>query len=130
MTEIYVFVKTKVHPTESSEKVEVAVRNVLGDIPLNSSSEGDLATIEGRVEGLESLGPLRSLIMRTMIRDAARALFTRSVQGDTLSFGLNKQAAYVGRVSFHRSGESQLGPIQIIIKGDTSAAIRYLCGKG
>ena len=83
--------------------------------------------MEGRSEGLESLTHLRGLLRRTRIRDAARALFTRSASGDRLSFGLNKQAAYAGHISFYRSGESPLGPIQVTLNGDIPAVIRYLC---
>jgi len=45
-----------------------------------------------------------------------------------MSFGLNKQAAYMGRASFYGSRESPLGPIQLTIRGDTDEVIRFLCG--
>lgn len=127
MTEIEISVRTTVNPTESREKVETAVRNVLGDIVLEGSDEGRMTVLEGRCEGLEPLRHLRDLLRRMRIRDAARALFTRNARDDLLSFGLNKQAAYAGYVSFYRSGESPLGPIQVTLNGDIFAAIRYLC---
>jgi predicted RNA binding protein with dsRBD fold (UPF0201 family) len=73
------------------------------------------------------LAPLRDAFAKMRIRDTARSFFTRIAQEGLLSFGLNKQAAYAGRASFHSSGESSLGPIQITINGDVSEAIAYLC---
>ncbi len=130
MTTIEVYVRTTVNPTESREKVEAAVRNVLGDIALQASERGGLTVLEWEFEGLEGLRHFRDLLRRNRIRDAARALFIRSAQGDLLSFGLNKQAAYVKRVSFYRSRESPLGPIQVTIKGDVDEVISYICDEG
>ena len=130
MTAIEVSVRTTVNPTENREKVEVAVRNVLGDIALQASERGGLTVLEGEFEGLEGLRHFRDILRRNRIRDAARALFPRSAQGGLLSFGLNKQAAYVKRVSFYRSRESPLGPIQVNIKGDVDEAIVYICDEG
>lgn len=130
MTAIEVSVRATVNPTESREKVEAAVRNVLGDITLQASERSGLTVLEWEFEGLEGLRHFRDLLRRNRIRDAARALLTRSAQGDLLSFGLNKQAAYAKRVSFYRSRESPLGPIQVTIKGDVDEAIAYICDEG
>lgn len=130
MTRVEVSVRTTVNPTESRDKVEEAVRNVLGDIVLKGSERGGLIILEGKYEGLETLRHLRDLLRRMRIRDAARALFTRSAQEGRLSFGLNKQAASAKRISFYSSNESPLGPIQVTIKGDVAAAIAYICDTG
>jgi len=122
-------VRTAVNPTESREKVVEAVRNVLGDLELEQSERGGLVVLEGRLERIEDLAPLRDAFARMRIRDAARSLFTRIAEEGFLSFGLNKQAAYAGRVSFYSSGESSLGPIQVTLKGDVSEAITYLCNR-
>jgi len=122
-------VRAAVNPTESREKVVEAVRNVLGDIELEQSERGGLVVLEGRLDRIEDLAPLRDAFARMRIRDAARSLFTRIAQEGLLSFGLNKQAAYAGHVSFYSSGESSLGPIQVTLKGDVSEAITYLCNR-
>ncbi len=122
-------VRAAVNPTESREKVVEAVRNVLGDLELEQSERGGLVVLEGRLERIEDLAPLRDAFARMRIRDAARSLFTRIAEEGFLSFGLNKQAAYAGRVSFYSSGESSLGPIQVTLKGDVSEAITYLCNR-
>jgi predicted RNA binding protein with dsRBD fold (UPF0201 family) len=127
MTRIEVVIRVEVHPTESREKVESAVKNVLGEVPLSASEKGGTTVLESRLQGVESLSHLRDLLRRTRIRDAARGLLTRISKEDVISFGLNKEAAYMGRASFHSVGESPLGPIQLTIRGDTEAAIGFLC---
>ena len=123
-----VAVRVQVHPTESREKVELAVRNVLGDFPLAASVAGDTTVLEGSAKGLESLSHLREVFRRNRIREAARGLLSRVSGEGALSFGLNKQAAFMGRASFYTSGESSLGPIQVTIHGDASRAVNFLCG--
>jgi len=122
-------VRATVSPTESVEKVEKAIRNVLGDIELKRETKGDTIYIEGQLEGVESLHRLRQLLARYLIRDAARSHLTRRAREHPLVFGLNRQAAYAGRVSFTRWGESPLGPIEVTIKGDLEKVINYLCEK-
>ena len=128
MTHLEVSVRVEVHPTESREKVESAVRNVLGEVPLTAVDRGDTTVLESRLQGLESLSHLRDLLRRTRIRDAARGLLTRISEESAMSFGLNKQAAFMGRASFYGAGESSLGPIQITISGDARKVVEYLCG--
>lgn len=127
MTDVEVTVRTTVNSTECIEKVERAVRNVLGEIRLESINQGDVIILESRSKGLEALSHLRDLLRRMRIRDAAHALFTKNAQENILSFGLNKQAAYTSRISFSHSREAPLGPIQITLEGDAASAIRFLC---
>ena len=128
MTRVEVSMRTEVYPTESRKKVEAAVRNVLGDIALEYFDHGGSTVLEGRSNDLKALKHLRDLLRRARIRDAARALLSRSLNERALSFGLNKQAAFAGQVSFYRLGESALGPIQITVNGDVSEVINFLCG--
>ena len=122
-------VRVEVHPTESRENVEKAFRNVMGEIILHESEAGHVTVLEGRLEKIEDLAPLRDLFSRMRIRDAANSLLTGAAADERLSFGLNKQAAYAGRASFHRSGGSPLGPIQFELIGDIEKTINFLCGK-
>ena len=126
MTRVKIEVEATIHPTESTEKVEGAVRNVLGDVSLKQTKREDILVLEGHLDDIESLRHLKELIKRMRIRDATRAYLTRLASGDFLTFGLNKQAAYTGRVSFYHSHEAPLGPIQVTIKGDIDEVIRYL----
>jgi len=129
MTRLEIRVEAEVDNTESAEKVESAIENVLGDIELKPIKRGDGALLEGRLSDVESLKRFRDSLSKDRIRDAARSFLSRRIDGDILSFGLNRQAAYAGHVSFYRFREAPSGPIQITIKGDVSEAIEYLCGK-
>jgi predicted RNA binding protein with dsRBD fold (UPF0201 family) len=130
MTELVVSVRATVNPTESQEKVSKAIRNILGDVSLNVLERGGSKVVEGIFDGPEPLNHLGEVFRRMRIRDAARALLSRSPKEGRLSFGLNKQAAFAGKASFHSSGESPLGPIQITVEGDIESVIALLCGFG
>ena len=68
---------------------------------------------------MESLRKFHDLLRREMILDAARAVLLRGLQGNTITFHLNKQVAYVGHISFSQPvGESPLGPIRVEIRCD------------
>ena len=122
-------VRVKVHSTESGERVKQAVRNVLGEIKLHKSDDGRGSILKGDLEKMEDLLPIRQLIARMRIRDAAFSFLTQSSTDDRLSFGLNKQAAYAGRASFHSADVSVLGPIQFQITGEIENIVGFLCGK-
>ena len=122
-------VRVEVHPTESIEKVMKAVQTVMGEIELHESDRGHITILEGRLDKMEDLLPLRDLVSRMRIRDAAHSLLTGAAVDERLSFGLNKQAAFAGRASFHISGASSTGPIQFELAGDTDKIIEFLCGK-
>ena len=127
MTRVEIEVEVAVNPTESVEKVERAVMNVLGGIDLKQTVHGEGSVLRAHLEGVESLRHLKVLFGRMRIRDAALAYLTRRIRGDVLNFELNKQAAYAGHASFYRPREALLGPIQIMIKGDVEGVVRYLC---
>lgn len=122
-------VRVEVHPTESIEKVVKAVQTVMGEIELHESDRGHITVLEGRLEKMDDLLPLRDLLTRMRIRDAAFSLLTGAAANESLSFGLNKQAAYAGRPSFHSLGTSPTGPIQVELSGDIEKIIEFLCGK-
>jgi len=127
----HVEIEAIVNPTESVEKLEQAITSVLGDVDLRLQSRGEDAALTGRMEGIESLDHLREHLRRRRIRGAARAFLTRRAEDGVLSFGLNRQAAYVGRVSFYHKGEAPLGPIQVTIRGNVAEVIDFLCeGRG
>ena len=126
MTEIEVTVRTTVNPTESLEKVEKAVRNVLGEINLDSSSQGDITILEGRYSRIDSLRFLRDLLRRMRIRDAAKFYLIRNSSDELIKIGLNKQAAYAGKISFCLPREPALGPIEVKITGEVDSIVKQL----
>jgi len=119
MDRVKVYVEAEVNPTESEEKVRRAIENVLGNINLKLKPSHKGSILVGEEENLESLSKLYNLLRRERIRDAARTVLFKSLKDNTISFYLNKQAAFAGHVSFSEAtGESPLGPIHIRITCD------------
>lgn len=120
-------VRAEVRPTESSEKVARAIRNLF-DLELNEEKVGYNQQIIG--EGDEkSLVKFRRLLFEQRILDAARQFMLRGLSRNGFTFYLNKQAAFMGKVSFctFELGESPLGPITVEVQcSDPQTAILWL----
>jgi len=117
MDEITVHIEVKINPTESETKVKQAIENIFGNIQTKVQPiyKGGLLTAETR--GLEPLTKLYNLLRRERIRDAARAVLFEGLNGKTINFCLNKQAAFAGHMSFSKEdAESPLGPITVKIR--------------
>ncbi|MBS7638764.1 hypothetical protein KEJ49_07815 [Candidatus Bathyarchaeota archaeon] len=123
-------VEAYVNPTEDPSKVEAAIRNLFGNITLEREPAGEGTVLRGRLMGIGSLENFKEMLRRDRVRDAARAHLSSRVEGDTLRFGLTRQAAYMKHISFYHPREAPLGPIQITIRGEASKVIDFLCGKG
>jgi hypothetical protein len=122
-------VETIVHPTENLEKVKKAVKNVFGTMNLKEEP-----LKQGRrliAETVKDFTKLKTLLQRQRIRNASRMLLLQGLSGKIIEFYLNKQAAYVGRVSFvNPAGESPLGPIKVEIQcEDPQEIIDWLAPK-
>ncbi len=108
-------ISSDVHPTEDSARVERAVLNIFPEAKIEMKN----GCLRASVDSLEGFEKLRMLIRSRRIRAAARALLMKGVKDDTVVFYLNKQAAYVGKVSFFEEGETvALGPIKVVVKAD------------
>jgi len=119
MDAVTVLAETEINPTEDEEKVETAVRNVLGKVSMAIKPQGKGSVLAAEAWGQDSLVKLRSLLRTDRIRDAARKTLFHSIRGNTISFCLNKQVAFAGHVSFsEETAESPLGPIRVTIKSD------------
>ncbi|MEM2875673.1 MAG: RNA-binding domain-containing protein [Candidatus Bathyarchaeia archaeon] len=118
MDKILVHVESEVHPTESVEKVLSAIKNVFPTLqPQVYLEEG---VVKAKAEGIESLTKLHNLLRRERIRDAAKALLRKCVTGSSVTFYINKQAAFVKRLSFSEPiREDPLGPIKVTVECDS-----------
>jgi len=115
-------VEVKVKPTEDKEKVEAAVKKIFPTLEL-SQNENSLV---GKSVRAESLDRLHQLLRGQAIRDSARSVMLRGRRGNLVQFMLNKQVAFVGKVSF-TGGESPLGPIVVTLEApDIERLIDYL----
>jgi len=129
---VRVTVESLVNPTEDEAKVQRALHNLFPSAPIERISRSDdTVTLEAHGIGLGFLATLRSLIKQERIRTAARTVLLRRAGGRGLQLYLNKQAAFVGRVSFcEPSGESPHGPISIRIEAaDLQAVVDFLASK-
>ena len=119
MVEVTVFVEAEIYPTESEDKVKVAVTNFLDDAAITVKPALKGSTLTAVAKGQNSLLKLRNLLRNDRIRDASRRLFFKSIRGNMISFYLNKQVAFSGHISFsEETAESPLGPIRVNIETD------------
>jgi predicted RNA binding protein with dsRBD fold (UPF0201 family) len=107
-----------VNPTEDPSKVERALHNLFPYAPVKRTNlADDVIKLEVGGNSLEFLSTLRNLIKQERITNAARRILLNGMRGNQIRFYLNKQATFVGRVSFCEPvGESPLGPISIRIE--------------
>lgn len=119
------WIRARLQPTEDPGKVAQAIRNMFGEIELETKQ----GVVSARLEGVEAISGLRSRIAQDRIRDTVKKMFTRWAEEDVLSFGLNRQAAYAGHFSLNLKGEDPMGPIQVRIEGDVQSVISFLCEK-
>ena len=115
-------VEAEVRPTEAREKVEAAAKKIFPTLELKQVGD----SIVGESADVGSLSKLHQLLRQQVILDSARSAMLKRKQGETTQFMLNKQVAFVGRVSF-TDGESPLGPIVVTLEAsDIDRLIDYL----
>ena len=116
MDEISVYIEAEVNPTEDIEKVRRAVENVFGNVEFDVKPQKRGSILVGKTRGLDGLTKLQNLLRRERIRAAAKTVLFKGLREKSVTFCLNKQAAFVGHVSFSESvSESPLGPIKVEI---------------
>ena len=126
---VTVTAEAAVEPTEDEKKVERALLKLFpsGRAERKTEQESTVGLVV-RGSGLEFLSSLRNLIRQERIRNTARAIFLRNANDRVLRMYLNKQAAFMGRVSFCAPfGESPHGPISIEVESeDMQSVIDYI----
>jgi len=85
--------QAKCLPTESPSKVAKAVLNIFPDSRVEQSEEGIVARSS-------SLERFKELIRNYRILDTTRSVLLAGRSGSTTSFSINKQVAFVGKISF------------------------------
>lgn len=115
-------VEVQIKPTEDRSKVEVAVRKIFPVLELISFGD----SLVGESTEVGSLARFHELLRRQAILDSARSIMRAGREGNTVRFMLNKQAAFVGKISFN-GWESPLGPIVVRLDApDPERLIDYL----
>ncbi len=103
-----------VYPTESRERVAKAMTNLFAGAELSDVERNGMAYLEGTAGDMDSFA---ELLAKQKIRDTARAFLMRRVRGNKLSFSLNKQAAFAGRINFVEE-DMPLGAISVTVEHD------------
>jgi len=124
MKTIDVKVEAEINPTENPEKVRIAVENIFGVMKFEIQPRSRGSTLVAHTSDTEGLTKLYNLLRREHIRDAARSVFFKGLEGNTITFYLNKQVAFVGHLSFSEpAGESPLGPLRVTMTCDNPREI-------
>jgi predicted RNA binding protein with dsRBD fold (UPF0201 family) len=102
-------VSAEIKSTENLEKVKKSILNIFPDLKVE---ERDNEVI-GSSEEEDVLSRFIELAYSEAIRDSVNMVLKEGSRGNKISFSINKQAAYAGRLNL--SKESPLGPIRIKI---------------
>ncbi len=121
-------VEAEVRPTEDIEKVRKALSNLFNLESYRVAEVGTYKVIIGESSSITSLLKIREIIIREKIADTARRILSRGAVDKYLSFKINKQAAYAGKLSFvEEDRESSMGPINVFIEAsDVKTLINWL----
>lgn len=114
MRTIEISVHVSVRPTERVEKVVSSIEKIFPGLIMDI--RGD--RIEA-YDGPESLKNFHGLLREQRILDTARSVMINGRVGNAVQFRLNKQAAFMGKVSFPVE-EEPLGSIHVQITGPDS----------
>jgi len=123
-----IIVKTEIKPTEDENKVRKAIENIINFERLDLVEEFGKKYYIAKAYSLKALDKISNHIRRSRIELTARNIFEKSIEGNKISFKLNKQAAYANRISFVTiEGEATLGAIEIeIIAENIRKIIDYM----
>lgn len=122
MTEINTRVHALVHPTEVTEKVADAIVKIFPEIELLLVEKDWGCWLEGEAKGPDSLRHFRQRLREERILDPARKVMRVGLEGNRISFEINKQVATTGHLSFAPDAGG-LGPIHVEISTDDPALV-------
>ena len=119
MKDVQVVVEVEVNPTEDLEKVKKTITNFFPTASIAVTPGERKRLLVATAEGMKGLTEFSSRLRQERILAAARRVFRRGTEGKYITFFLNKQVAYVQRISFcNPYGESPLGAIEVKIRCD------------
>ena len=124
MSDVRVVVEVEVNPTESLEKVRSAVENLFPRASFEVVEDRIKGLLVAKTEGRDGLAQFHAILRQERILDAARRVLLKGRRENRITFHLNKQVAYVKRVSFCEPfDESPLGPIRVEMECDDPSEI-------
>ena len=113
-----VIIRAPLFPTEDEKRVLKALANIFPEIKFRIEGEGKFREIIGECICSHCLEKLRNKLRTQRILDSARSYIFKGRESGFVKFYLNKQAAFVGKISFcaFEFGESPLGAITVIVE--------------
>lgn len=117
---IQIKLKTKLNPTEEQTKVENSIRNLMGEKITIRKSDDDYLIVE---DDLSSLSIIRKLIIKNEMEELARNIFEKNKKENSITFFINKQAAYNNMFHMIDENMSPLGDIEITIESNDSEEV-------
>lgn len=121
---IAVEVSAHVNPTEDRDRVQSAIESIFPGLEYELQEREGLTSRLVGSGGRDSLELLHELLRTRKILDTGRR--NMHIDGGTVTFTLNKQAATVGKVSFP-AGDEPLGSIWVeIVAQDADEAGRVV----
>jgi predicted RNA binding protein with dsRBD fold (UPF0201 family) len=112
---MYIEVKVVVKPTEDENKVKTALENVF-DYEKLEYKYNDETYLVATSTKIESLKKLSEKVKKERKELSVRSLLLRSIENNQIKFKLNKQAAYMKKLSFSTvEEETPLGAIEFRI---------------
>jgi predicted RNA binding protein with dsRBD fold (UPF0201 family) len=110
-------VQTRIHSTESLDKLKDALRNVMQHSTMNIEKQ---TLLVGRSERIDSLITIYEQVRARQSVSVLRRMLINHMDRSTTWFLLNKQAAAAGVVALvDTDSESPLGAIRVHIQSDT-----------
>ncbi len=99
-----------VFPSEDPNKVRTAMERIFPDAEITESGD----RLIGKAGNLEHFG---RQIRKQKILDTTRSVMLRGKRGNVTRFFLNKQVAYVGKISFCEE-KTILGTMKVVVTDD------------
>ena len=111
---MFVTISAPVFPSEDPERVEKAIRNIFPD--------AELEFADGMFEGEADLTHFSNLIRKQKILDVTRSVMTKGQRGRKTIININKQVAFVGKISYTEE-KTVLGTIKVILEDENLEAL-------
>jgi len=123
---INITVSCDVKPTEDEDKVILALKNIFAPEKIEIDILGDKKIIRALSSSIKSLKSFYFLIRHQKILDVTRRYLFKGISGNMVVFSVNKQAAFMKKISFcdFSERESPLGPITFTILFKNSRDLR------
>lgn len=109
---------TKLHPTEDTRKVSVALQTLF-EAEVQTENLGTESYLYIESSDHSTLEKFYEQVRKQRILDVARKELRLGINGNGTVFFLNKQVACIGKLNFcPEIGESPLGPIRVELEYD------------